>query len=164
MPEPFMKPSRVFRRNKRPQNSQKPQQIRQPAKGSPWRWVLLILLVVAAFGGTWAAVEWVAIEYLIPSKIPQELVGKWVVQGGSQDGATFDFSRRGTLEAMLNNQGAGYVLKAGVAVEGKSLLITTQNPHTKQGETRTANIRELTAYSLIVEFEKNEVFIMVRAR
>ena len=81
-----------------------------------------------------------------------------------QDGSTFDFSRSGTLEAHINAQGYDHPLNATIAVEDKQMRITTRNPHNNQDETRTCLIRELTADSLIVEFEKNETFKMVRVK
>jgi hypothetical protein len=141
-----------------------PRQARKPDIGnsSPAmlpRWALIGLCVVLAFGGTLAFCE-----YFVFSKIPTELVGEWVVQGGPQHGATFDFSRRGTLEAHFNGQGFDHPLNGTVAVEDKLMRITTRNPHTNLDETRTCIIRELTAESLIVEFEKNETFKMVRVK
>ena len=115
--------------------------------------------MLLAAGGTWAA-----FEFFVWSRIPPELAGKWVVHGGPQDGATFDFSRNGTLEAHLNNRGTEHVLLGKVAVEDKKLSITTQNPQTKQDETRSCVIKELTEQTFIVEFEQGEVFKMVRAQ
>jgi hypothetical protein len=123
------------------------------------RWAIITMCVLLAFGGTLAFSE-----YFVFSKIPAELVGQWVVQGGPQHGATFDFSRRGTLEAHFNGQGFDHPLNGTIAVEDKLLRITTRNPHTNRDETRTCIIRELTAESLIVEFEKNETFKMVRVK
>jgi uncharacterized protein (TIGR03066 family) len=91
------------------------------------------------------------------------LVGKWVVKGGPQDGATFDFSRGGSMVARLNNNGTEMLLKARAAVEGKTLLTTTQNPQTRQEETNTSTIRELTRDSLVLETARGEVFRMARA-
>jgi hypothetical protein len=122
------------------------------------RWATLTLCLLLAFGSTWAVCE-----FFVWAKLPPELVGRWVVEGGPQDGATFDFSRKGTLEAHLNNGGREYLLLAKVAVEDKKLLITTPNPHTKEDETRSCIIRELTQNRLVVEFEKGEVFKMARA-
>ena len=123
------------------------------------RWAIIALCLVLAGGGAWAVCE-----FFVFAKIPPELVGKWVVQGGPQDGATFDFSRNGAVEAHLNGMGMEHVLKGKAAVQDKTLLITTQNPHTKQDETCGCLIRELTPQSLIVEFEKGEVFKMTRAQ
>jgi uncharacterized protein (TIGR03066 family) len=141
-----------------------PQQARKPEKASKAqlllpRWAIIVLCLVLACGGTVAFCE-----YFVFAKIPTELVGKWVVQGGPQDGSTFDFSRNGTLEAHINAQGYDHPLNATIAVDDKQMRITTRNPHTNQDETRTCLIRELTADSLIVEFEQNETFKMVRVK
>ncbi len=127
------------------------------------RWLVLALYLLLAGGATGAVTTWAVSEGLLFSKIPRDLAGKWVVQGGPQDGATFDFFRSGDMVAHLNHNGTAVLLKARVAVEGKVLLTTTQNPHTKQEETNASTIRELTAVSLVLETRKGEVFRMVRA-
>jgi hypothetical protein len=118
-----------------------------------------MLCLLLAAGGAWAV-----FELVVWNRLPAELVGMWVVEGGSQDGATFEFSRSGALEAHLDNKGMERILKAGVAVKDRTLFVTTQNPHTLQDETRSCLIRELTARTLILEFEKGEVFHMARAK
>jgi len=132
------------------------------------RWAIPALCLLLAAGGTVAV-----LELVVWNRLPSELVGMWVVEGGSQDGATFDFSRsgnpfdfsrNGNLEAHLDNKGMERILKAGVAVKDRTLFVTTQNPHTLQDETRSCLIRELTARTLILEFEKGEVFHMARAK
>ena len=141
-----------------PQQARKPDSTNSAPALLP-RWAIITLCLVLAFGGTLAFCE-----YFVFSKIPTELVGQWVIQGGPQHGATFDFSRRGTLEAHLNGQGFDHPLNGTIAVEDKEMRITTRNPHTNLDETRTCIIRELTAESLIVEFDKNETFKMVRVK
>jgi len=123
------------------------------------RWLILALCMLVPAAGVWAA-----LEFMVWNKLPPALVGKWVVEGGPQDGATFDFSRRGTLEAHLNNQGTEHVLEGNVTVQDRKLFISTQNPKTLQYETRSCNIRELTEATLVVEFEEGEAFKMARAR
>ncbi|HYV34991.1 MAG TPA: HAD family hydrolase [Gemmataceae bacterium] len=97
-------------------------------------------------------------------KLPVEMVGKWVVMGGSHDGAIFDFAADGTLEARFNIGGQMSVLKGTVAVQDKKLIVTTQNPQTKQDESKSCVIRELTQQSLVVEIDDGEVFKMIRAK
>jgi uncharacterized protein (TIGR03066 family) len=127
------------------------------------RWLVLALCLLLAGGATGAVTAWAVSEGILFSKIPRDLVGKWVVQGGPQDGATFDFFRSGDMVARLNNNGTAVVLKARVAVEGKKLLTTTRNPHTDKDETNTSTIRELTRDSLVLETARGEVFRLSRA-
>ncbi|HYV34992.1 MAG TPA: hypothetical protein VE988_04755 [Gemmataceae bacterium] len=124
------------------------------------RWLLIVLCVGGAFGGTWAFAELV-----LWNKLPAELVGKWeVYDGKDMQGAIFDFSRFGSLEARLPSPDPNktHVLQGSVTVEDKNLLITTRNPNSGQDETRSCMIRELTPTTLIVEFDKGEVFKMRR--
>jgi hypothetical protein len=140
------------------QSARKPDKANVAKSSFPPRWATIALCVLLAGGGSWAV-----FEFFIWAKLPPALVGKWIVHGGPQDGAIFDFSRRGSLEAHLHDHGMDRPLYASVAVEDKNMFVTTRNPHTKQNETRTCSIRELTATSLIVEFEKGEVYKMERA-
>jgi len=130
-------------------------------KPVPRRWSIVALCLLVAAGGTWAL-----FEFVVWSKLPAALVGKWEVAEGPQRGAIFDFSRNGRLQAFLNSPDPNKmnVMQAAVAVEDKTLLITTRNPHTGQDETRSCVMRELTPNSLIVEFDNGEVFKMARTR
>ncbi|MBM4068482.1 MAG: hypothetical protein FJ271_05995 [Planctomycetes bacterium] len=140
----------------------RPKANKQPGQRWP-RWTLPLLCLLIAGTATWAFCELV-----IWNVLPPELIGKWVViEPGDQDGATFDFYRNGSLEARLNNQGNEFILNARVALDGKVLLTTTQNPSTGRDETRKSIIRELTENSLIVEFafaRDKAIWKMVRAR
>ncbi len=120
--------------------------------------VLLGVCLLGAAGGTWAF-----FEFFVFSKVPSELVGKWVVQGGEQDGATFDFYRNGGMVGRINMAGKEGIVNARVAVEGDNLLITTQNPRTGREETKTQRIKTLTANELVLEDERRQVFRMTRA-
>lgn len=135
------------------------------------RWALIVLCLLVTAGSTWAV-----FEFVVWNTLPAELVGKWEVTEGPQRGAIFNFSRNGTLEAHFQSADPDKmnVMQASVTVEDKKLLVTTRNPNTKQNETRACLIRELTAKTLVVEFEqgekaekaekkkKGEVFKMVR--
>lgn len=123
------------------------------------RWSLIVLCVVLAGGATWAA-----FEFVILSKLPNELVGKWVVVGGKQDGATFDFSRGGRMVARLNNNGQEATIDAALAVEGSTLLVTTQHPQSKVADTRKIKIVELTDSKLILQDEQGDLWKMDRAK
>jgi uncharacterized protein (TIGR03066 family) len=138
----------------------KPRPVRRAGRPWTWRhWGLLALWLFLAAGGAWAA-----LELVVWNRLPPELVGKWQVKEGPMAGGAFYFSRSGTLEIHGNNQGRYYTLKGRVALEGKNLLTTTQNPRSQQDETRTSVIQELTANSLILELESGEVLKMVRQK
>jgi uncharacterized protein (TIGR03066 family) len=127
------------------------------AGGLP-RWGLIALCVLLAGGTTWAA-----FEFVILNTMPSEIVGKWVVVGGKHDGATFDFSRSGRMVAHLNNNGQDALVKATVAVDGTTLLVTTEHPQTKAADTKKIKILELTASRLTLQDEQGEVWKMERA-
>jgi uncharacterized protein (TIGR03066 family) len=122
------------------------------------RRLLLVLLALGIASGTWAL-----FEFVVWNRLPAELVGKWVVQGGEQDGATFDFHRNGTMVGRINVRGNEGIINAQAAVEGDALLITTQNPTTKRGETKKQTIKTLNATDLVLQDEQKNVFRMERA-
>jgi len=128
------------------------------APRSRWRWPVLILCLLLAAGGTWAV-----FEYVIWTNIPGALIGKWVVEGGEQDGANFDFFRDGTMVGRINLRGSEGIIKARVRVEGDKLLLITQNSQTGQAVLRTQRIRTLTRTELVLEDGKGQVTRMVRA-
>jgi hypothetical protein len=130
---------------------------------SPWRWVWLGLCFLAAATATWALATW-GLEYVLPSKLPTELLGKWVVVGGPQDGATFDFSRSGAMVGRVNIDGREGIINARCRVEANTLFSTTTNPRTGlEKQTRTQKIRSLTATSLVLEDESGQVLRLERA-
>jgi hypothetical protein len=134
------------------------------AKRPVLRRLILILLCVTSAAAVSAVVgAWGLTEFVLPSKLPPELVGKWVVNGGPQDGATFDFHRRGTMTAHLNDNGTEVVVEARASVVDRKLFTTTRNPHTRKDETSASKIQELTPNSLVLETDKGEVFRMTRA-
>jgi uncharacterized protein (TIGR03066 family) len=146
------------------QRKQKQEMVRKPGppqggKFTRWHWAALGLGLLLAGGGTWAA-----LEFFVWNKLPAALVGKWEVQGGPMSGGTFQFFRDGTLETRHKKDQTYSMLRASVAVEGKTLLTTTQDLRTGQEQTRKSTIRELTANSLAIELEDGAVLKMVRAK
>jgi hypothetical protein len=82
-------------------NQQEPKHsVKKDGKSILRHWAVPALCLLLSAGGAWAV-----FEFVVWNRLPAELVGKWVVEGGAQDGATFDFSRSGNLEAHLNNKG-----------------------------------------------------------
>jgi uncharacterized protein (TIGR03066 family) len=130
-----------------------------PERRSSWSHsALLVICLLVAAGGTWAF-----LEFVVWNKLPAELVGKWVVQGGEQDGATFDFYRSGAMVGRINVRGKEGIINAHVAVDGDVLLITTQNPSTRRDETKKQTIKTLSATELVLQDEQGNRFRMERA-
>jgi uncharacterized protein (TIGR03066 family) len=121
------------------------------------RWALVALCLVLAFGGTWGV-----LRYVVWAKVPAALVGTWEVTEGPMAGGTFAFARDGTLAIHAEDKGTDYIITGRVNVEGQAMLATTKDPRTRQEQTRTYTIRELTATSLVLELENGPVLRMVR--
>lgn len=127
------------------------------AGGGIQRWLLVVALLVSA-AGTWAFME-----YVVWAKIPSQLVGKWVVEGGKQDGATLDFFRDGSMVGRMNHEGMEARINARVRLDGEKLYVTSTNPNTKSDETKIQIIRTLTASRLEIEDEQGNIWRMSRA-
>ena len=131
---------------------------RPAGQSSLKHWALLAACLAVACTGTWAV-----FEYVVWAKIPSEMAGKWVVQGGEQDGATFDFHRNGTMLGRINVGGNLHKIYADIRVEDKRLYSTTENPQTKQLLTRVQTIRTLTADRMVLEDERGNLLRLERA-
>jgi uncharacterized protein (TIGR03066 family) len=140
---------------KRPKGNAQPQPATSGA--SPWRWAIPVLCLVVAAASTWAA-----FEFVILTKLPRELLGKWVVVGGDQDGATFDFYRNGTMRGRINVRGREGLIDARVKVEDKVLYSTTTNPSGIE-ETRTQTIVTLTEKDLVLQDDRGQLLRLERA-
>jgi hypothetical protein len=95
--------------------------------------------------------------------MPPELVSKWVVKEGPQEGATFGFYRGGTMVGRINADGKEAIVKARIRVEDKAIYSTTTNPHTGQDDTMVLKIRPLTPRELMVEDQQGQLLKMERA-
>ncbi len=158
----FQKKDRQARNDKPAQTRDAPSPVTWPTtRPQPpsrrWLYVAVALAVLAGIG------SWALCENVIFSRVPPELVGKWVVSGGEQDGATFDFYRNGTMVGKMNAGGGTAVIKASVRVDGKTIFSTTQNPHTGNYERTQLLIKTLTATDLIVEDQRGVTMTMKRA-
>src|SRR4051812_22792126 len=91
-------------------------------------WFVILFLALAAAGGTWALVE-----YVIWSRVPPELVGKWVVMEGPDEGGTVDFFCNGTMVAKVNLKGKEGIIEAKVRVKDKKRIYVTTT-HEATGE------------------------------
>jgi hypothetical protein len=79
-------------------------------------------------------------------------------------GGTFTFTRDGILAIHAEDKGKDYTVHARVAVEGKTLRMTTRDPVSRQEQTRTSTVQELTATSLVLELENGQVLRMARGK
>jgi hypothetical protein len=131
--------------------------VRKPSRGK-WLMLILALVGVLTFGGTWAF-----FEFVVWARVPAELVGKWVVTEGPQEGATFDFYRGGTMVGHVNARGDEAIVNARIQVQDRTIYSTTTNPHTGRDDTMVLNIRALTARELVVEDQQGQVLKMERA-
>jgi uncharacterized protein (TIGR03066 family) len=137
-----------------------PQPVRAPVQRNSW-WIaalLLLLVALGAGGGTWAL-----FEFVVWNELPAELVGKWVVKEGPQEGATFDFYRNGTMVGHVDAGGKEAIVNARVRVEDKKIYSTTRNPYTGGDDTKVLVIRTLTARDLVVKDEQGKLMKMERA-
>jgi uncharacterized protein (TIGR03066 family) len=139
----------------------KPQSHNAPRSGWPATAKVALLVCVGLLAGLGT---WVVLEFVIWNRVPAELLGKWVVQQGPQEGATFDFYRNGTMVGKVNVGGKEAIINATIRVEDKTIYSTTQHPQTGQTDTKKLLIRTLTATQMVVEDEQGQVLNMERAR
>jgi hypothetical protein len=122
-----------------------------------WAWLVLGLAV--------AATSTLAVfELVIWNKVPPALVGTWEVDEGPQYGGTFVFSRTGDLVVHLKDKQTDYTIRSRAVVQGKTLRTTTQDGQSHRQETHVSTILELTADSLVLEFENGDVLRLVRRK
>jgi uncharacterized protein (TIGR03066 family) len=94
--------------------------------------------------------------------LPKELIGKWVVVEGPQEGALFEFLPEGKMIAKVNVNGNEGIINATVRVEDKKLLSTTKDPQKGTDLTRVLLIRVLTAEVFVVEDDQGDLWKMRR--
>jgi uncharacterized protein (TIGR03066 family) len=109
-----------------------------------------------------AVVAFAVLRFVILSRVPQALLGKWLVVGGEMDGATLEFFRDGTMIGKVNMDGKEGTIKGKVEVDGDTLRITSTNPFTRRPETDVQTIRTLTEDRLVLEDRKGTVLSMQR--
>jgi hypothetical protein len=122
--------------------------------------LVLILLVIAVTTG----VAFAAFEFLLPGRVPPELVRQWRVVGGPMDGTIFEFQRNGGMigrKSLGDNEG---LIEGKALVTDKTLRTTTINPFTRKAETGTQTIVTLTETEFVTEDQKGTRVTMVRAR
>lgn len=123
------------------------------------RWLVPVVCMLLAAAGTYAL-----FHFVILSRVPHAMLGKWLVVGGEMDGATLEFHRDGSMIGIVNMKGKEGKIKAQVEADGDTLRITSLNPFTKQPETDTQAVRMLTADQFVLEDRKGTVLKMERLR
>jgi uncharacterized protein (TIGR03066 family) len=158
-PQPAAKPPRRERRARKSSDAQIPP-APVPARAPSRRgWLLLVLVGILALGGTWAF-----FELVVWSRVPSELVGKWVVMEGPDEGGTVDFYRHGTMVAKVNHHGREGIIEARIRVDGKKIHVTTRNQQTGEEGTRVQTILSLDGDRLVLEDERGMSVKMRRAK
>jgi uncharacterized protein (TIGR03066 family) len=123
------------------------------------RWALVVLIVALVAG-----VSFATFEFLLPGRIPRELVGRWRVAEGPMEGMALEFRRDGTMigRAIINgNEG---LIEGTAEVTGKTLRTTTTNHLTRKAETGTQTIVTLTETEFVTEDQNGTRVTMVRER
>jgi uncharacterized protein (TIGR03066 family) len=162
--------AKLFQNRARPRNgTPNPEKDQPRSEGWLPRWAVALLCVLVAGGATFAL-----FEYVILSKVPRALLGKWVVTEVSGDskegndrgmeGATLEFFRDGTMIGTVNMNGKQGIIKARVRGNEKTLWSTTTNPMTGKDDTDVQTIVTLTDSELVVENNKGTVIKMQRVR
>jgi hypothetical protein len=133
----------------------------QEKKSPRWlRWgfaaACLFVAAIATYG---------LIDYVLFPRIPSELVGKWRVQGGPQDGVTLQFQRNGDFEARLEFGGKEGGVHGRAELDNaddKKLRIVSTDSRTKRKITKIHIIRSLTENELLLEDPTGTVSKLVR--
>jgi uncharacterized protein (TIGR03066 family) len=120
-------------------------------------WAVALLCVAVSGAATFAL-----LEYVILSKVPRALLGKWVVAEGELEGARLEFFRDGTMTLKLSKGGKEWDTTAKVRTEDNTLWSTTTNPVTGQVETAAQTIVALTDTRCVLEDGKGAVLKLER--
>jgi uncharacterized protein (TIGR03066 family) len=131
----------------------------QPAAPRHWlpRWAVAVVCVALSAAATFAVCE-----YLLLSKVPRALLGKWVVAEGELEGATLEFFRDGTMRLRFSKEGKQLDDTVKIRTEDKTLWSTTRNPMTGKVETASQTIVSLTDSQCVLEDEKGTVLRLDR--
>jgi uncharacterized protein (TIGR03066 family) len=111
-----------------------------------------------------AGVSFTLFEFLLPGRVPAELVGQWRVVGGPMDGMTMEFQRDGTMIGRATINGKEGLLEGTALVTGNTLRTTTTNFYTGKAEIGRQTIVSLTETEFVTEDSKGTRITMVRAR
>ena len=124
-----------------------------------FRWAVVLMAIALAAGTSYAL-----FDYVLPSRLPAELLGTWRVVEGDMRGATLEFRRDGTMLGTFIQGDKEGTIEATVEVEGKTLRTTTVNPFTKRPETGAQTIIALTDTEFVTEEPRGSRIRMERVR
>jgi hypothetical protein len=105
---------------------------------------------------------WALFEYVIWNSVPSELLGKWIVTEGPDEGGTIDFYRGGTMVAHVNLDGKLGIIEAKVRVDDGKIFATLRNELTGEMGTRVQTIKHLDKWRLVLEDERGNTIRLKR--
>jgi uncharacterized protein (TIGR03066 family) len=138
-----------------------PDQPRNQPKASR-RWLVWLLAGCCLVGAGLAT--YYLVDYVLWPRIPRELVGKWQVSGGPQNGVILEFQANGAFQATLMEGIKGGVVFARAEVDGHLLHIVSENRETGQQITKTHTIKKLTENELYLEDPTGSVIRHIRLK
>ena len=122
------------------------------------RRVLLGAMLIVVAAGVWGL-----FEFVIWNNIPAELVGKWEIMEGPDEGGTVDFYRNGSMVAHVNRAGMLGITEARIRVDEKKIHVTTRRRETGEELTRVQTIKLLEGDRLVLQDEKGNLLKLRRA-
>jgi uncharacterized protein (TIGR03066 family) len=102
--------------------------------------------------------------YLLPGRIPPQLVGQWRVVGGPMDGTIFEFQGNGTMIGRKSLGDKEGLIEGTAEATGQTLRTTTTNPFTRKAETGTQTIVTLTENEFVTDDHRGTRVTMIRVR
>jgi uncharacterized protein (TIGR03066 family) len=127
------------------------------------RWLArlpLVVLVIAVVAGA----SYALFDYVLPARLPAELVGTWRVVEGDMRGATMEFRRNGTMLGKFVQGDKEGIIEGTAEVDGNTLRTTTVNPYTRRPETGAQTIITLTDTEFVTEEARGSRIRMERVR
>jgi uncharacterized protein (TIGR03066 family) len=129
---------------------------------SRW-WLFLLLCLLGSTAASFVIFKYVAPSVVAPS-IPSELIGTWQVVDGDLKGATLEFTWHGTAVATSYKHAVKEVTQSSVKIEGKRIILTTEDPATHRADTVVQTIVNLTDNELVIRDEDKNTYRMIRSQ
>jgi uncharacterized protein (TIGR03066 family) len=109
-----------------------------------------------------ASATYYLVDFVIWPRVPSALVGQWRVVGGEQDGVVLRFLANGEFQARISKGEDRAIVEATAQVDGQKIRITSTNPITRERETKTHLIHQLTDVELTLEDPSGRVSRLIR--